>query len=223
MRRKRAAPTVVDGRASYALREDELEAQIDVVTCWRDAHPANTDVYAPREHQRVPKGGAWALIMRRLPPLERNLDEQLRPALVFWVEHMANADDEGFTPNGTYQVLCRSPFGDVVLWPYEYAVIRPEFLTDAWQRGELLFHPMATSEKPFSDILFYCLSRGISRGDAVVMALGTMSGPVGWFEPVPELAEWVAAWCRRFADVGVLTEENHERSAAAHRRRLKAG
>lgn len=212
-------PRTVDGRVSNALVGNDLDVAITTSTIWPGTHPANADVYEPHQFQRVPKAGAWAMVTRQLPPLERRLDEDVRPGRVFWVEHHDTADDDGFMPNGTYKVLCRSPFGELTLWPYEYRVMRPEFLTDAWQRGEYVFHPMAVSEKQFSDVLFYCLSRGISRADATVMALGTMTGAVGWFELRQNLAPEIEAFIVGFADVGVLTEKNHARRRKAQERR----
>lgn len=220
MRRRARATQIVDGRLSYRLPDDEREDKKLVATGFFSAHPANADIYEPRPTQLVPKAGAWAMITRQLPPLEGDLDDKIRVGRVFWIEHTANADDDGFTPDGTYKVKCRSPFGDVVLWPYEYTVVRPDFLTDVWARGEYVFYPLGASEEQFSDILFYCLSRGIARADAVVMALGTMSGPVGWFEPCSTLMLEIEEFAADVGNVGgPLTEKNHARRRAAQARR----
>lgn len=58
-----------------------------------------------------------------------------------------------------------------------------------WSDGELIFHPSRIDDVRFSEIAFYARSRGIGLADAAVMALGTLTGPVGWFEPRPDLAE----------------------------------
>lgn len=173
------------------------------------------DIYDPRENQMIPKSGAWAIIIRPLPPLERGLDEQVTMGRVFWCEQMPNADEQGFLPDGRYKVQCRSPFGDLCLWPYEYRVLSASYLTMAWQEGGFTFHPSAKSEDQFSEQLFYCMSRGISRADATVMCLGTMSGPVGWFEPSDEVADFIAG----FQNAGRgLTQVNRDRRAAAKKR-----
>lgn len=215
MTRRRNRARTKDG--SHKLVGDELDAAIGSLN--GGAHPANALVYEPPSSALVPPAGAWAMISRRLPPMERNIDASLRPGRVFWIEREPNSDDEGFTPNGRYSAICRSPFGDVRLWPYEYLVRTSGWLVEAWQSGVLRFHPLAESERQFSNQLFYCLSRGISRTDAVVMALGSISGPVGWFEPVD--ADGMEAFIDMFADVGRLTETNHARRRASARRRNK--
>lgn len=79
--------------------------------------------------------------------------------------------------------ICRSPFGDVHLWPYEYSVIETAKVIEYWAEDELTFHPMKTDIATFNAIIFYARSRGIALADAMVFALGTLVGPVGWFEP----------------------------------------
>ena len=179
----------------YALEGDALEAEISAAMMFGD--PANADVYAPRLHQRVPKCGAWAMVTRRLPPIEGGLDEHLRVGRVFYVEHQSNADDDGFMPDGTYKVVCHSPFGTVHLWPYEYSAIEPARLIDYWQAGEMVFHPEHVETARFSDVTFYARSRGISLADAAVMALGTFAGSIGWFEPRADLAPEMEALADR--------------------------
>lgn len=159
--------------------------------------PANLLVHDPGEKQRVPAGGAWAMVTRQLPPVEGGVDRNMRVGRVFYVEHLSNADSAGFLPDGSYRVLCRSPWGDVCLWPYEYSVFPAVDLTELWAVGELIFHPLHIDDARFSQVVFYARSRGIGLADAAVMALGTLSGPVGWFEPRPDLAEACEAMERR--------------------------
>ena len=69
-------------------------------------------------------------------------------------------------------------------------MIDPARLTTLWALGDLTFHPTQLSHAAFSDIVFYARSRCIPLADAAVMALGSFSGSIGWFEPAtPELAE----------------------------------
>lgn len=196
-RRKQEGATMTlrqDGAASYERQGNDKDALIDralmVGFGGNDFDPANADVYNPRDHQRVPKAGAWAIITRQLPPIENRINEQVRVARIFYVEHVGNADDFGFAPNGSYKVKCRSPWGDVCLWPYEYSVMDPAKIVALWQSGDIVFHPTSTTEAAFNAIVFYARSRGIALADAMVMAVGTLVGPVGWFEPATaELAE----------------------------------
>ena len=151
--------------------------------------PANLDVYDPGQRQRVPPGGAWAMIVRRLPPLGGGVDRHLRVGRLFFLEHLSEADDAGFLPDGRYKVMCRSPWGDVHLYPYEYSVFEPAAVVDLWTAGEVVFHPLRIDGARLSEISFYARSRGIGLADAAVVALGALTGPIGWFEPRPDLAE----------------------------------
>ena len=194
--RRRQRQVAADEHVSYALGGDDLDVQIWHARAF-GANPANADVYAPRAHQRVPKPGAWAMITRQLPPMEFMLDEQIRVGRVFYVEHEENADEQGFLPNGTYKVVCRSPWHEARLWPYEYSVVAADRLTALWQDGVLLFHPLNLEPARFSHMVFYAQSRGIGLADAAVMALGTLAGPVGWFEPHPDVAPDLEAMVER--------------------------
>lgn len=152
--------------------------------------PANLEVYSPGERQRIPEAGGWAMITRKLPPLERALDREIRVGRVFYVERSGgNVDAEGFAPDGTCKALCRSPWGDVWLWPYEYSLIPVLDVVALWAAEELVFHPLQIEGARFNEIAFYARSRGIGLADAAAMALGTLSGSVGWFEPRADLAE----------------------------------
>ncbi len=128
------------------------------------------------------------MIVRQLPPIEKGFRETIRVGRVFYIEHVSEADEVGFSPGGKYKVLCNSPWGSVCLWPYEYSVIDTAKLLSLWESKELVFHPIAENVR-FTDALFYVRSRGIAIQDAMVMVLGSFKGPVGWFEPSPELAE----------------------------------
>ena len=121
------------------------------------------------------------------------MDKAARVGCIFWVERQANADHEGFTPNGTYLVTCYTPQGQVKIWPYEYSVMKAETVIAIWQDDEILFHPADIEPARFNDIVFYARSRGISLSDATVVALGSITGPVGWFEPHPDLVPAIEA------------------------------
>lgn len=187
-RRQKPLRVNTDGHVRYALDGDELEVKISSV-CALGGHPANADVYAPKSHQRVPKTGAWAMITRQLPPMEFGLDEHVLVGRVFYVQHHGNADDEGFTTDGTYKVTCVTPWHELTLWPYEYTVVPPARLINYWQQGALLFHATNVEPGRLNEVVFYARSRGIDVADAIVMALGTLEGPVGWFEPHESLAD----------------------------------
>jgi hypothetical protein len=188
-RRRSRKPTTrnVDGLSSYELSDDEKERR-DILIL----RPEDYDVIDPRDSQLVPKAGAWIMIVRPLPPMEFGMHEHIRVGRVFYAEHQSNADDAGFVPDGSYKVNVNSPWGSVTLWPYEYSVIPVDRILTYWQEGALTFHPQQESVAQFNAIVFYARQRCIGLADAMVMALGSLAGPVGWFEPAtPELAVWM--------------------------------
>lgn len=169
-----------DGKPTYERQSD------DDFTPYLGWNPASLEMIHPPQSKRIPKDGAWAMIVRALPPVERQMDRKVRVGMVFYIQHQDNTDEFGFTPDGYYKVLCRTPWGDPMLWPYEYSPIKPETLLELWDGKEMVFHPIAENIR-FTDALFYIRSRGIALADAMVMALGSFKGPVGYFEPTPEL------------------------------------
>ncbi|MGH7164979.1 MAG: hypothetical protein ACREIS_05575 [Nitrospiraceae bacterium] len=185
MRRAR----VLERRAGTHELSDNEKELIDECHMVLGGDPANIETHDPRPTSRFGMPGAWAMIVRRLPPMERQLDEVARVGRFFWVEHNDQADQFGFLPDGTYKVICRLPEDDVHLWPYEYSVVPVEAILDLWQRDEIVFHPTNIEQARLNDIVFYARSRGIDLSDAMVMALGTLAGPIGWFEPLAYLAE----------------------------------
>lgn len=192
---KRYSPLIP---GTQELNEDEKEYAIQIACGLFGAmNPANADVYEPRDHQRVPKAGAWALITRRLPPMEGGLDEHVRPGRLFYLEHLHDADEKGFR-SGEYKVRLASPWGELCLWPYEYTVMDPTKIVRLWADGLLTFHPTHVEQARMTAIMFYARSRGIGMADAAVMALGTISAPIGWFEPsLPKDAAAIDAMCGR--------------------------
>lgn len=159
--------------------------------------PANALVYEPGPSQLLPDKGAWIMITRRLPPLEGGIDEKIRVGRVFFAERDPGAMPDGFQLDGTYKIRVRSPWGDVTLWPYEYSTIDALALMQMWQDGEITFHPMQIDAARLSEITFYAQSRGIPLAKAAPMALGTIEGPVGWFEPRADLAAVGEEWEER--------------------------
>lgn len=216
---KRRAGRVVGGKGTYKLPDDERRDVVDYEV-FAAADPfngsANGEVYDPGPKQIIPKSGAWITIRRRLPAIEGGIDEHVRVARIFWGEHENGADDEGFIPGGQYRICLTTPWGDVKLWPYEYARVDVADVLAMWQRGELTFHPTNVSEAQFNATVFYVRSRGIALPDAMVMALGSIAGPVGWFEPHPDLAE-IAEAMERSAHAPF--SEHKRRRAEARRRR----
>jgi hypothetical protein len=137
-KRRRAPVRMKKGRekaragAGYEL----AEVEVDRIATMLRGDPANMEVYAPREQQRVPAGGSWAMITRKLPAIEGRADEHIRVGRIFYVEHLTHADGAGFLPDGKYKVMLHSPWGDVCLWPYEYSVFPVADVVSLWAAGE---------------------------------------------------------------------------------------
>lgn len=212
-RQNRFAPKTA-AKNSYELDDDSKDKSVYSFL----GDPRNREVIDPPERKRIPKDGAWIMITRRLPAIAGDLDRHIRVARIFYAEHEDGVDDSGFRPDGTYKVRIRSPWGEVSVWPYEYSKIDTAEIIAMWQADEIKFHPLNMELGRFNDIVFYARSRGIATADAMVMALGSIAGPVGWFEPREDLAraaEEMAAVSARF---GRLTAVNHERRRAAQER-----
>lgn len=170
---------------SYELTEEAKEARDQSFMLGVD--PANRMVYDPGK-SKIPQDGAWVMITRQLPPMEHRLNKKVRVGRIFWVGQHEESDDFGFLFNGTYKVFCQTEWGSLWLWPYEYSPIEVESILIMWQADEIVFHPVNMELGRLNDIIYYARAKGISLQDATVMALGTIKGPVGWFEPKPELA-----------------------------------
>lgn len=217
---RRARSTRKPLRDSYELSDEEAWDQSGLGMGFA-IHPANLDVYKPHDNERIPPAGAWIIIKRHLPALEGGIDEHVRPGRCFWAERDGSADPHGFTQNGTYKVWLRGlPWGDCALWPYEYATIPTAEILGAWQDGSLVFNPLRIDLARLNEITFYARSRGIGLAAAAVMALGSVEGAVGYFEPAPALAEETEQLVHMLSSIGgPLTEVNHQRRAAARKRR----
>jgi len=176
---------------SYKL--DPVEAEQRSGIAW-NVDRANLLAFDPTKKQKIPKTGAWVMITRRLPPIEGGIDEKVRVGRMFYACHHDDADEEGFRPNGMYAVRITTPeeIGsqgrDLTILPYEYSIIPVEEILALWTTGEIIFHPRNVGRAQLDATVFYARSRGIAVADAMVMALGTLSGDVGWFEPLEEIA-----------------------------------
>jgi hypothetical protein len=158
----------------------------------------NREVYNPSASKRFKRPGTWVMLLR-VPPVGLPIRDKsihatkvMSRGLMFWARHDEGTDEFGFNAKGLYKVVTTTPWGEVHLWPYEYSVMDPVAITKMYQAGELIFHPM-TKRPTFTDELFYVMSRGVPVEEAMPMVLGGMVGPIGWFEPSPELKKAIAA------------------------------
>jgi hypothetical protein len=194
MRRKPVKPA----GGPFQLDATEIQSHVAVFNGW-NTNPANISVYDPEPKQIIAKSGAWIMITRQLPPIEGGLDKKVRVGRIFYAWHHEDADEKGFRPTGLYMVRMVAPSDggesarELSLYPYEYSAMSIESILGMWAAGEIRFHPRNIDLAQMNSVVFYARSRGIPVVDAMVMALGTLNGDVGWFEPVEELAEEIEA------------------------------
>lgn len=205
---------------TYELADEWKSGQY-AIDAKNRGHPDNYLVYDPQKQHRIPEQGAWVMIVHALPAIERDIGADVRVGRFFYaIRSGDNTDSEGFSPNGTYKALLQTQWGDVWVWPYEYAMVPTDDILAMWQSGELIFYPTDVSNAELNDQVFYARSRGIPLAQAAAMALGSVEANIGWFEPrvdlVTELEE-LSAYTRK--NIGRLTAVNHERRAAAQKRK----
>jgi hypothetical protein len=184
MRRKPAKPP----GGPFKLDDYEIQTHREIFRGWH-MDRGNILVYDPEPKQIIPKSGAWIMITRQLPPIEGGLDKKVRVGRIFYAWHHEDADEKGFRPTGLYMVRMVAPAEggesarELSLYPYEYSALPIESILTMWTAGEIKFHPRNIDLAQLNAVVFYARSRGIALADAMVMALGTLNGDVGWFEP----------------------------------------
>lgn len=178
---------------SYKLSDEAIEGR-DARGFGFRTDPADRESYDAPKAKIIPKEGAWVIITRQLPPLEGELDKTVLVGRIFYALHHEDSDEQGFRPSGLYLLRLNSPENrDLYVFPYEYSVMDVATILKCWQDGEMDFHPRNVDLATMNNIVFYARARGISMADAMVMALGTLKGDVGWFEPKAGLAKAMEA------------------------------
>ncbi len=180
-----------------ARRKQKLKTTFELSESDKDAqrfHPFSVhphleaEVIDPPESKRIPKGGAWVMVLR--PPTLAEC--RFERGQFFFARHGEDTDPVGFDPWGRYKLRVYTPWGEACLWPYEYSVYSIGSVFDMYTAGEILFNVFnETPVTKLNSTLFYIRSRGIPLSEAMVMALGTFEEPVGWFEPTPEIAAMI--------------------------------
>lgn len=206
------------GARSNRWSDETIDAMEGMGFMLGAVHPGNREVYDPGERKMLPETGAWIMVIRGLPAIEGGVDEHVRPGRFFFAERDPSGDSEGFGSDGTYKIVVHSPWGDVNLFPHEYARVETEFVLGCWQSGEVEFHPLHIEAARLNEVTFYARSRGVSLAMAAAMALGSLSANIGWFEPVGDLAKEAEEMATDSARYGRLTAVNHKRRSEAQKR-----
>lgn len=210
------------GADTYELTDYIKDQQADIDAKW-GCHPDNRFTYDPQPQHRIPEVGAWVMILRSLPPMERRIDQHICVGRMFYAMRSGSdtdMDKEGFASDGTYRALLQTEWGDVWVWPHEYAKIETDAILAMWQSGEMEFHPTNVSVTELNEQVFYARSRGMGLAQSAAMALGSVEANIGWFEPREDLVPELESWSEYATnEMGRLTDTNHARRAAAHKRR----
>ncbi len=222
--RKRLPLWETRGPDTYELSDEAKDAEADV-DARHQGNPANRFMYDPQSQHRIPEVGAWVMIVQSLPPIERGIDKHILVGRMFYAMRSSNnTDKEGFDANGTYRARLQTEWGDVWIWPYEYAKIETDALLAMWQSGELEFHPVDISLAELNEQVFYARSRGMGLAQAAAMALGSIEANIGWFAPREDLVPALTALSQyATAEMGRVTNTNHARRAAARERHNAVG
>ncbi len=186
-------PRVVGDTWTYEL-DDQGKAFLWQITFGdpvgrRHINLLNELTWDPTDKQRIPREGAWVMILR--PPYVTSR-ARLKMGEIYYAKHLAQADQYGFLPHGRYQVQIETVRGGtIILEAYEYSRFTVPEVLNLWQKKEIVFHPTNIQLSRFNDIVHYARSRGIGLEDAMVMALGSIQENVGWFEPTPQMARLI--------------------------------
>ena len=148
------------------------------------------EIFDPSQKKRIPKAGAWVMLLR-IPNIQ--IQKNLCRGQIFFAKQAETAADSiGFDTRGMYKIQIFTPWGECCLWPYEYSVPKLDDVLSLWDSKELIFHPFQ-GEPRMTDVLSYIRSRGIGLAQALPMALGSFTEPVGWFDVAEEIRESIEA------------------------------
>jgi len=188
---------VVNNKVTFEMSEEDknIEKNLIIQTMHmgkQPFHPGNFEMFDPDAGKTIPKKGAYVMILRPLPiapPFDK-----ITPGMVFWAKHPQGTDSRGFDAKGYYKVELFTPWGTPHVWPYEYSPIQGSRLVALYDAGELLFHPQHIELASLEMRLYYLMSRGISKEQALLLMLGKLNKNIGWWEPRQDLKDRIAQW-----------------------------
>lgn len=153
---------------------------------WYEAHDLDPGV------NQVPADGGWVLVTR--PP---HAEYTVRPFSIWWAVPWPMPTDQCRV---WHRVKLVTPRGSLGLFPSEYSRVQDlgkylEFIDqpDGWTLESIAGGPSFPEAR-----LFYLLSRGVSRAEAVKMLLPSLADGSGvWPQPTDLLADTMSPGWRR--------------------------
>lgn len=188
---------VVDNKLTFEMSEADknIEKSLLIETFRMGPYPlhhGNFEMFDPDASKIIPRKGAYVMILRPLP-IAAPFDK-IKPGMVFWAKHPQGTDSRGFDAKGYYKVELFTPWGTPHVWPYEYSPIQASRLVALYDAGELLFHPQNIELASLEMRVYYLMSRGITKEQALLLMLGKLNRNIGWWEPREDLKERIAGW-----------------------------
>lgn len=141
--------------------EPDMKMRFDLA-----AHP-NYMVYFPEDFGLgIPKKGCWILV-RQSPHAEYTV-----PVLSMWYAK----PHEGHSFRGYPMKLARiiTPNGELMLLPQEYVKVTDISKYLEWLDDGVEIHYLSENAKINPDLLFYIQSRGITKQDAILLAINEL-------------------------------------------------
>ncbi|WP_371793097.1 SufD family Fe-S cluster assembly protein [Streptomyces sp. NBC_01471] len=137
---------------------------------------AEPSMYFPeRDGKAVPEDGAWIIVVEE--PFTELRSRFRVPPLSMWRARPHELNAEAIVSRGVKihpkQAIIATPGGDLHLWPHEYVVVdRPMTLVSD---PDAMLHALDRQPVLDKDALFYLMSRGIPRDEAVMLLFGTVT------------------------------------------------
>ncbi|WP_424863026.1 hypothetical protein [Streptomyces sp. MMS24-I29] len=152
---------------------------------------AEPSMYFPeQEGKAIPEEGAWILVVEE--PMTELRSRFRVPPLSMWRARPHELNSGAITVGHgrqavqvyPKQAIIATPGGDLHLWPHEYAVAdRPmELASD----HDATLHSLGGQPALDEDELFYLMSRGIPRHDAVMLLFDNVEVPDFVYVTFPE-------------------------------------
>lgn len=148
--------------------EEKAEQFFHTAGPWNSGDPiANHGIYFPEEYDKDIGDGSWIFV---IDPPSTELDARFTvPQLSLWWARPHVLNGGAMFGRLPYQAVIQTPGGDLHLWPHEYTVCN-DAAGIIGEEGSHL-HSLGGQAVLDDEMLFYLMSRGISRRDATVLLI----------------------------------------------------
>ena len=224
-------PKMIPNPAWAESEEAKIQKQLTMDDC---AHRGECpeDVFPEEYGKDIPEAGAWIMLLTSVRVGKQTDSKKTKPItlphLSMWyamptvstarvaMHPMRKRRTEDREWAYLHQAVVNTPDGSVHIWPHEYNKIDITKFLDLCDDDGLFIHYLSDKAQVDEYALFYLRSRGISKAEAQRMLLGTMTDPnFCYFTVSPEIAGYFGEGC----GMSYLNSVNHERRAAAHKKK----